>query len=148
MFLAIAGVSKSIQLNSLNSTWKKLEPQRLSLDNFKQESSVVNQDFQAVKQLLDQRVDWAEKLSRMCLDLPSGIWFSELIVKQKNFSLKASVVSLQNEEMAVVNKYLDNLKKDKSFMKDFASLELGPSLKKRQIVSYEVFDFTISGVLK
>ena len=89
-----------------------------------------------------------KKLNRLSLDLPSGIWFNEISANlKKEFILRGSVVSLKKEEMLLINQFIDNLKKDTDFFKDFSKLEM-TSAQSGEIGGYEVNDFVISGVLK
>jgi Tfp pilus assembly protein PilN len=145
--LALLSISRNYQLASLNATWKRLEPQRKEVDIFKQERSLVSQDASTIQQLTEKRVNWAQKLNRLSMDLPSGMWFSEISVAPADFILKCSVISLQKEEVALANKFLGNLMNDALFFKDFNSLELGP-LKRKVLGGYEVVDFMLSGSLK
>jgi Tfp pilus assembly protein PilN len=100
-----------------------------------------------IQQLIGQRINWAEKLNKLSLNLPSGVWFNEIQVNSKEFILKASVISLQKEEMNLINAFIDNLKNDKDFFKDFNNLELN-SAQKRVIGGYDVTDFILVGILK
>jgi len=56
-------------------------------------------------------------------------------------------VSLQQEEMNAINKFMDNLKKDSVFLKDFSNLEL-TSVQKKVIGGYDIADFVLSAKLK
>jgi hypothetical protein len=94
-----------------------------------------------------RKLNWSEKLNKLSLNLPSGIWFNELSVSKKDFILKGSVLSLQKEEMNLVNKFIDSLKKDMVFFKDFTRLELS-SIQMKTVVGYDVFDFVLTGKLK
>jgi len=107
----------------------------------------LSEDARAIKQLTDQRIDWAQKLNQLSLKLPSGIWFTSISISPSSLTLSGSVVSLQKQEMALIKRFMDSLKNDKDFFKDFSSLELS-SVKTRTIVTYEVVDFNLIGNLK
>lgn len=145
--LAAVGIVKSFQFSQLNSKWKKLEPQRELLNNLKKEYDVVTSGAKVMQELHSRRLNWSEKLNRLSQDLPSGIWFNELLVSQKDFVLKASVVSLQKEEMFLINKFIDSLKNDTHFLRDFNKLELG-SVQKKSIGGYDVVDFILTAKSK
>jgi len=147
IFLAIGGALKASQYRALKNKLLKLEPQRKELEDFNKEYSILLQDAQAIQQMIGQRIIWSQKLNRLSIDLPSGIWFSDLSVTPKDFILQASAVSLNKEEMNIITKLIDNLKNDPVFIQDFSNLELN-SVQRRVIGGYDVIDFILTGTLK
>ena len=145
--LAAVGIAKSFQFSQLNSKWKKLKPQREQLNNLKKGYDVVTSGAKVMQELNSRRLNWSEKLNRLSQDLPSGIWFNEILVSRKDFALKASVVSLQKEEMSLINKFIDSLKNDMRFLSDFDKLELG-LVQKKSVGGYDVVDFILTAKLK
>jgi hypothetical protein len=57
------------------------------------------------------------------------------------------VVSLEKLEMSLIKKFIDTLKEDSSFYKDFTAFDLGP-IQSKAIAGNEVANFTLKGVLK
>jgi Tfp pilus assembly protein PilN len=147
LIFAAALIIKNAQLNNLEKKWKKLESQRSALGNFQGARSMLAQDASVIQQLSKARVNWASKLSTMSLNLPSGVWFTDFTVNQKDFLLQGSVISLQKDEIGLLDKFMDALRADPVFYADFNSLEVGQVLKK-QLGGYEIADFTIKGTLK
>ena len=145
--LAAVGIAKSLQFSQLNSKWKKLKPQREQLNNLNKEYDVVTSGAKVIQEMNSRRLNWSEKLNRLSQDLPSGIWFNEILASRKDFALKASVVSLQKEEMSLINKFIDSLKNDARFLRYFDKLELG-SVQKKSIGGYDVVDFILTAKLK
>jgi len=147
LYLAMMDVFKYYQFRILNNKWTRLAPQRKAVEDFKKEYEVSSADAQQIQQLIAKRIIFSEKLNKLSLGLPSGVWFNELVFSSKDFILKGSVISLQKEELSLVNKFMDNLKKDAGFFSNFDSLELS-SVQRRVIGSYEVIDFVLTGKLK
>jgi Tfp pilus assembly protein PilN len=145
--LGVTALVKNTQLYMLNKEWKKVEPERKALESLTQEYATVSGDARAIQQLTQQRVTWADKLNKLSLGLPSGIWFNELSVTAKDLTLYGSIISLQKEEMGLVKQLIDSLKKDANFFKDFSSLEL-TSAQKRTIGGYDITDFVLNGSLR
>ena len=141
-YLIGALVLKNIQLMVLNTKWQKLRPQVLKIEEFKKNNELVSQDSRVIQQLVNQRVNWAEKLNKLSLNLPSGMWFNEILVKPKEFILNASVVSLQKDEMSLINQFIENLNNVNAFSKDVPNLEL-ESIQKTVIGGYDVTTFTL-----
>lgn len=138
---------KNQQLNSLDKKWASLEPDRKLLESLNKEYNVTSQDELLIDGVSLDRFNWAEKLNKLSLDLPSGVWFTQISFANDNFTLNGSVFSFQKEEINLINKFLDSLKNDPGFMRNFISLELGP-IQRKTITSYDVVDFILSGKLK
>lgn len=147
IYLFAVTVAKNCQLRLLNNKWEKLEPQRKILGNFKNKYEVLSADAETIQQLITQRINCSEKLNKLSINLPSGVWFNELAISSRDFTLKGSVVSLQKEEMVLINKFMNNLKNDAGFLKDFNNLELS-SIKRVTVSSYDIVDFILAGNLK
>lgn len=147
IYLSAAGVIKHYRYNALDKKWKKLQPEREMLNNFKSQYDVLSSNTQAIQQLNSRRLTWSEKLNKLSLDLPSGIWFNEILVSPAELVVKASVISLQKEELGLINKFIDNLKNDAGFFRDFNNLELS-SIQRRLIGGYDIVDFILTGKLK
>ena len=147
LYLSAVGIIKNYQFSALNNKWKKLQPQREMLKNLSKEYEVLSADAKVIQQLNIRRLNWSEKLNKLSLDLPSGIWFNEIALSRKDFILKGSVISLQKQEMSLINKFIDNLKKDAAFFKDISDLELS-SAQIKAIGGYDVFDFILTAKLK
>jgi len=145
--LAAKAIVKNIQFIQLNSKSKRLQPQRELLNNLKKGYDVLASNTKLMQELNSGRLNWSEKLNRLSQDLPAGIWFNEIIVSRKDFILKASAVSLQKEEMSLINKFIVNLKNDTHFLRDFNNLELS-SVQKKLVAGYDVVDFILTAKLK
>jgi len=135
-------IFKTLQLKVLNYQWVKLEPQRKILASLKGSS-----DTSAEARMTGQRVSWAQKLSNLSEYLPSGIWFTNFALSTQELILKCSVISLNKEEMLLINQFISELKNDNVFYKDFSKIELG-AMSKKMYGSYEVLDFILTFPLK
>lgn len=147
LYFAAAVIFKNGKLVSLNRKWLAMEPQKKTFDEFNKEFSAVYQEAGITQVLNNQRVLWAQKLNKLSLNLPAGVWFNDITVNSKNITIQGSVVSLEREEVGLIHKLLDNLKADTAFSKDFSGFELS-NVQKRNIEGYDVADFVFTGVLK
>lgn len=147
LYLAVMAIAKYSRFRVLSNKWQRMAPERKILDEFKKEYDVLSVDAQAMQEMITKRINFAEKLNKLSLNLPSGVWFNELIFSLKDFSLKGSVISLQKEEMGLINKFIDNLKNDNGFFNRFDNLELN-SVQRRAIGGYDVVDFVLLGKLR
>ncbi|MDD5476640.1 MAG: PilN domain-containing protein [Candidatus Omnitrophica bacterium] len=146
-YFAVISIAKGGQLASLKRKWTALEPQKKIVDEFNQQYSLTSQDASLTQLLTSQRILWAQKLNKLSLNLPAGVWFNDISLVKQNLTIQGSVISLKMEELNLINKLLDSLKADNGFFKDFAGLELS-SVQKRSIGSYDVADFVLTGTLK
>lgn len=146
-YLIIALFAKTSFLRGLDNKWKEFEPKQKIVEGFKKEQNLLLQNIQTIQAFNSQRINYAEKLNRLSLDLPLGIWFTDVSLANKNFVLKGSVVSLQKEELGLINKFFVNLKSDTAFSKDFNDLGVS-SIQRKVIGVYDVVDFILSGKLK
>lgn len=147
LILAAVFIAKSNRLTALNNKWRALEPQRTALEKAKKEYELFSQDTKYLKELSGKRISWSEKLNRLSLDLPGGVWFNELSASLKDFTLKCSALSLKKEEMLLINKFIEKLKNDSIFFEDFKAIELS-SAQIRMVAGYDITDFTLAGSLK
>ncbi len=147
VYVAVTDAVKGRQLASLDNKWRSLEQRRKEVTEFKKEFDAATNNINTIQQLTSQRINYAEKLNKLSLYLPKGVWFVDLVLDQKNMVLKGSVVSLQKEEFNLINGFIDSLKKDYGFIKDFNSLELS-SIQRRVIVAYDIVDFILTGTQK
>ncbi|MFA5275361.1 MAG: PilN domain-containing protein [Candidatus Omnitrophota bacterium] len=147
ILLGLFAVAKGVEITSLSNKWAGLAGQRKELDAFMQMHAAFSEDALILQQLASQRINWAQKLNKLSLNLPAGVWFNELSVNQKDFVLKGSVISLQKEDMGLIHKFLTSLQSDPDFSGDFYNLELS-SIQNRSVGGYEVSDFMLTGALK
>jgi len=147
LIIGIVCIARSGSIHMLNEEWKSLEPERKAMEEFNNKYTLVSEDAQAIQQLVRDRVVWSEKLNKLSLNLPSGVWFNELSVNSKELILKGGVVSLNKEELNLIKQLIDNLKSDPVFFKDFSTLELG-SAEKKTVGSYDITEFTLNATLK
>lgn len=147
LYLAGVCLIKNHQFNRLNNQWQKFSSQRETLEKLKKEYGILSADARFIQQLTAQRIYWSQKLNKLSLKLPAGIWFNEITVTPRNFVLKGSVVSLQKMELALINKFMDELKKDTDFFKNFSNLQLG-TIDTQVIADYTVVNFILTATLK
>jgi Tfp pilus assembly protein PilN len=147
LVLGVTVIFKKQQLAFAKKKWQSFEAQRKTLEDLKSAYGMLSQDAKLIQQLSGQRVLWAEKLNKLSLLLPSGVWLDEFSFSQKDLTLRCSVISLQKEEMALINNFMESLRKQEGFMKDFSKLELG-SVQRRVVGGYEIVDFVLTATLK
>lgn len=147
VYFAAVSIFKNGQLLALNRKWVELAPQKKALDAFNNDYSAISADSSLVELLNNKRILWAQKLNKLSLNLPSGVWFEGITVSAKEIVIQGSVISLTKKEINLINKLLENLKIDNEFSRDFISFELSNVLKKN-VGGYDVADFILTGKIK
>jgi hypothetical protein len=61
--------------------------------------------------------------------------------------IQGSVVSLTQNEMTIIGKFLQDIKNNKMFSTHFSKIELN-SVQRRTIKTYDVVDFVVVGDIK
>lgn len=140
-------LSYNSRLSAVEKKWNSLEKQRKEVEEFRKTGIALNSKEELINKINDQRILFSQKLNRLSMDLPSGVWFSELDMSKNKFELRGSAVSVKKDEISLINAFLEKLKQDEDFFKDFSSISID-SLKSRNISSQEIVDFLISGKLK
>ncbi|RJP29037.1 MAG: hypothetical protein C4533_04365 [Candidatus Omnitrophota bacterium] len=144
LFLVLLGLVKGIDLNRRRSELAKLEPNKTTLEKFRQDKQLFSQDTKQIEDILRKRINWSQKINRLSMDLPSGVWFTEVSSADKDFTIKGSVVSLEKAEMNLINEFIEKLRKDHDFYKNFTKIEL-VSAQRKMLAGYEIVEFTLSG---
>lgn len=141
---------KRYRVVKLTQRWAELAPLRKSVDVIRQETADLDKRAGGIDRLMVRRFLWSEKLNQLSNLVIPGIWIRTLSLNpsppSKNLpltlNLKGSVVSRQGEEMAIVGKFITNLKNDRDFSEDFNNIEL-KSIQRRGIRGTEVMDFVL-----
>ncbi|MFA5356567.1 MAG: hypothetical protein WC301_04090 [Candidatus Omnitrophota bacterium] len=143
--IILAGVAavKGAQFNSVNARHKELQSERKELDSLNKDYYAYMSNAKTMQELDRRRMNWSGKLDRLSVNLPSGAWFNEIFISRDTFTLKASVISLENEEMNIIDRFINNLKGDKAFMEGLGNLELG-SVQKQLVAGYDIISFILT----
>ena len=147
VYLTGVSVVRNTQFRKLERKWQGLDSQRDLVNAFIQDNWLLSEDAPIIKNYMDKRIIWAEKLNKLSLCLPKGIWFNGISLSAKDLIIQASVFSLRKDEMSLINNFIDNLRKDALFLKNFKLAELN-AVQKRTAGSYEVTDFVLVFTLK
>ncbi len=146
-FLVLRISIASSGLKTLNLKWERSLPDRKTLEDFKTQNLLVSSDAQDLDRLLKERVLWAERLSSISLSLPAGVWLELISLSDKDFRILGKAVSLERNEVSMVRSFIDGLKNNQKFIKDFSLLELS-AIQKSMFNDKDTVDFGISGKVK
>lgn len=142
IYLFVTSSVASLQFNALNKKWNKLGDQRKIVESEIKRNASILQDSALLQRLSNVRLSWAGKLTQISTGVPAGIWLTEISLAADGATLRGSAVSFEKQEVNLINKFIDNLKANEGFIKDFSGIELN-SVQKKLIGGYEVVDFTL-----
>ncbi len=152
------------QLNKLNTRWQGLTSSNAKLSELKAELKVVTERVATIEELFKRRFIWARKLNQLSDVLSKGIWLDDIHLeiktqaapqgvkgaKPKKFYLlllQGTAVSREEEETAVIGRFMKDLKAHMEFFADFSDIELG-SIQSDKIGGRDVMHFTITCYFK
>ena len=148
ILLGLFIIAKKVQFSNLERNYQSISSTKKEADSIKAEISKYRAKVETIAQLMDSRLLWAKKLNQLSDAMTPGVWLTELSLERpKSLTLKGTTTSKKGEEMALVGKFMDSLKKNQLFFKDFRDIEL-ESAQSRKIKDIEVMDFVISCFLK
>lgn len=130
----------------LEKTKSRISSQDLDAGPLKKEFSAIEDRIRIISALSKNKSYWAERLDKLSSALPNNIWFNQIRAGSGILDITGSVVSLKADEVKVLNKFLDDLKKDASFYSGFKNIDV-VSIGRSSLFGVEVFNFSIRGWL-
>ncbi|HQP92303.1 MAG TPA: PilN domain-containing protein [Candidatus Omnitrophota bacterium] len=140
-------IVKKIQTVSLRNSWSKIEPESKQTSSVKKEIKDLEAESAQIKTNIAREFSMTELLSSLSAAIPNGLWLESFSFGDKGMVVQGSVVSLQQNEMTLIGKFLQDLKNNKVFSKVFSKIDLS-SVQRRTIKTYDVVDFILIGEIK
>ncbi|MFH1691625.1 MAG: PilN domain-containing protein [Candidatus Omnitrophota bacterium] len=140
-------VFKKIQIGSATRTWNEIAPKSKDSAQMREKIKVLEADVNMMKKILARGVVLTDLFSALNNAIPKGLWLERLSYSEDGLVLQGSVVSLSQNEMTIIGKFLQALKSSDEFSLVFAKIELS-SVQRRMIKTYDVVDFVLVGEMK
>lgn len=147
IFLGSLMLLKKVQLMGLRRTWAQMEPQSKETAAVRKEIKDMEAQSKLVSDALSRRASVTELLSSLNAAVPRGLWLESFTYSDEGLVVQGSVVSLEQNEMTLIGKFLQDLRGNKVFTSIFSKIELN-SVQRRTIKTYDVVDFVLIGELK
>lgn len=138
---------KRIQVIALHGSINKVSVPAKEAAKTKSEIKEMEARADAFKTVLARRVNFTELLSGLSGAVPKGLWIDRFSFSGGSLIIQGTVISLTQNEMTIIGKFLQNLKNNKTFSTAFPRLELG-SVQRRSIKNYDVVDYVLNGDMK
>ncbi|MDD5019838.1 MAG: PilN domain-containing protein [Candidatus Omnitrophica bacterium] len=138
---------KKIQVMALRGNLNKISVQAKEAAKTKAEIKGMEAKVNALKTVVTRHVSFTELLSGLSAAVPKGLWMERFSLSGSTLMIQGTVISLTQNEMTIIGKFLQNLKNNKTFAEAFSRIELG-SVQRRSIKTYDVVDYILNGELK
>ncbi len=127
-----------IKLSEIEVSWKAAEILLKDRAELIEEKEKAEKTVILLRQFLSRDIVWSEKFKRLAQFTPLEIWFTELSLQKddiraqdktvsKRFlqlTANAGFLSADDEMLAKINKFIENIKKDSFFEQNFENLNL------------------------
>jgi Tfp pilus assembly protein PilN len=135
--------AKLSQLMIRKAEWQKILPDKNRVDAVNQDLKDLNKRLAAINEINSKKAFvWSQKLNLLSDMAPKGVWFKRIVWNGNVFTVEGNAFSKLHDEIAIVNSFVSNLKKEPNFAKDFASIELN-SVNRVKKGPTEIADFKI-----
>lgn len=140
LFIPLITFTKNLRLKQAKRTFTNIQPQKEEIDEVRNQLQKFKSLDELFRRLRSQRLAVAPRLNIISDYLPQGVWLSELSVSKNVWEIKGSCIFGIESEMAQIGEFLQALKSDARFAKDFAGLEL-VSVQRKKLGPTEIVDF-------
>ncbi|MBI5873876.1 MAG: PilN domain-containing protein [Candidatus Omnitrophica bacterium] len=140
-------VIKKVQIMGLEGRWDKMEPQSKESAAIKKEIKDLEAQAGLLSGSFERKASLTEIMSGLNAAVPKGLWLESFSYGDEGLVIQGSVVSLEQNEMTIIGKFLQDLKGNKVFGSVFSKIELS-SVQRRTVKTYDVVDFVFTGDLK
>lgn len=138
---------KEITLRSLNEKNLNLKTVFLELDILKKKKDELNNKLSFYQNTFQNKFNWAEKLSLIRQVIPAHLWLTSIYTETKagkTLIIKGSATStVESEIITSISEFVDRLKKEPSFSKNFEEIKLGPMISEKK-GNLNVMNFSLS----
>lgn len=142
------GSVKKIQVAALRGNLNKVSVQAKEAVKIKTDVKTMETRVNFLKTSLSRQFTVTELLSGLSAGVPKGLWMERFSLSTKDGMLvQGTVISLSQNEMTLIGKFLQNLKNNKAFESAFSKIELA-SVQRRSIKTYDVVDYVLQGEVK
>lgn len=146
VIFGFVGLYKKLQVGNLDRAWTKAQSQFKEINDLKVELAQKKESAEAIKGVLKRSRYWTDFFNKINQATPKGLWLNRLSIAEKGLVIEGSVFSFNKDQITLVNKFFDELKKDVFFRENFTNFSLD-SVQNRAIKQYEVLDFILSATL-
>ncbi len=176
ILLVMININKNVYAK-MSKEWELSEPLKNSVELIRRANVTTANNVRAIEDLMAKKILWFEKLNELSDLITPGVWYTRLTIDEKTVLIESvprlgqkklqgggrgargkkqeisylviegEVSATYGEELAIIGKYIDGLKRDKAFFSDFSNIELD-STKLHTILDNDVMHFSINCYFK
>ena len=142
------------KLTQTEANWRDTQPLLEEKDRLTQHKKELNEFLAFLKQYVKKGISWSEKLTSLSQLVPEEVWFNEISLRKETkedkenifLDVLASVGYLKTDEemLSKINDFIERIKKDSLFFKDFQNLSLFEITKGTGKEKFMNFKFSLS----
>jgi len=130
------------------AVWQSVLPQKKNIDTLGGEVRDLKKRMTGITDVTSARTTgWSRKLNTISDCVTKGLWLRRMTLDEKALVIEGSVISRDQNEIASIGAFVNNLKKDGSFMQDLAGLEVNSITREKRGV-IDVANFTLTAKFK
>ena len=142
--LFAVAASQKVHLVILKKGVGQVSPESQEATAARKEIKGLEAKEESFKKVLSRKTNMTELLSGLNDAVPKGLWMERFSFSNEGLVIHGSVISLNQNEMTIIGKFLQDLKANKVFSDLFAKVEL-KSVQRRMIKTYDVVDYVLVG---
>jgi Tfp pilus assembly protein PilN len=147
LLFAAWGVQAMI-LAGQKAEWQKVLPDKKNIDALATELRDLKKRLTSITEVTSSKsMDWSRKLNTISDSLTKGLWLRNVVLDKNALTIEGSVISRNQSEVMTVGNFVDSLKKEEAFMRDFAGLEVN-SIQRSKKGNTDVANFVITAKFK
>jgi hypothetical protein len=131
------------QVLNLILTEQKIMAQKTDVEGINKDVSFMKGRLAVLNEITKRDFLWAEKMNGLSESVLPGIWFTRIYTDSENrLILEGSVISKNEEAMALVGKFMKDIRENEPFFRDFKDIKL-ESVQRKNVKDRDVVDFKI-----
>ncbi|MFH1782658.1 MAG: hypothetical protein ABH848_03475 [Candidatus Omnitrophota bacterium] len=143
IFFSLGSCVRKNQATSWLKKEKTLDINKKEVESIDQKIADLRMKFSTFDKITKREFLLSDKMDKLSELVLPGIWFTYLYTDlSENLIIQGSIISKNEEAMAVVGNLMKNLQEDKDFFKGFSSIKL-ENVQKRKKEERDIVDFKI-----
>jgi len=142
VLLQLVAFQKTHSYNIYKAKWAEWEDKDRLLKEIKSDLARLESEKLAVEEVVTPEYEMAKIFADMFSALPKNIWFSNIYFKEKFLRLQGSVVRWNEDYLASLDRFIDNLRQGEYFSAKFDTVNIKQS-QKTKFNGVEVLQFLI-----
>lgn len=145
IFLALGSFIRNKQIQGLMAKEEAIREQKSRVEALDKEISGLKVKMSLLNQITKREFLWAKKLNEFSDLVLPGIWFRRIYTDSNEedcLIVDGSVISKREKAMAIVGKFMNELRISEEFFKDFSSMKL-ESVQRKTMEERDVVDFRL-----